>query len=219
MSKAQSIDVLRIWQPVLWRALALWLPLAVAITGLAALVYGAVQQDLRQSANDPQVQMAEDAAAQLDAGVSPTSLVADKPVDIGRSLAPYLMVFNAAGVPVASSAQLHGQPPPFPTSVFADARGQDRITWQPEPGVRSAVVVQPWRGGFVVAGRSLRLVEERTDHILLLTTFMWLLTLAAAAVAALVAGGILAARRGEFAPWRETRLAQLSVLRRLAGET
>jgi hypothetical protein len=111
------------------------------------------------------------------------------------------MAFNAAGEPVASSAQLHGQPPPFPTSVFADARGQDHITWQPEPGVRSAVVVQSWRGGFVVAGRLLRLVEERTDQILLLTSFMWLLTLAAAAVAALVAGGIVAARRGAGHVW------------------
>ena len=181
------------WQPVLWRAIALWVPMAVAVTGLAALVYVAVQQDLRQNANDPQVQMAEDAAAALDAGAPPPSLVSSKTVDLARSLAPYLMIFDASGNVVVSSAELHGQPPQFPASVFNDARGgQDRISWQPEPGVRSAVVVQPWHDGFVVAGRSLRLVEEREQRVLLLSAFVWLLTLAATAVAALVGGGILA---------------------------
>jgi hypothetical protein len=214
------MNALRMWQPVLWRAIAIWLPLAVAITLLAALVYGAVQQDLRQSANEPQVQLAEDAAAQLDDGASIFSVEPTESVDIGRSLAPYLMIFDAQGQPVASSARLHGQQPPFPSSVFDDARnGQDRITWQPESGVRSAVVVQPWRGGFVVAGRSLRFVEDLSDHILLLTMFIWLLTLGATALAALLAGAILAARAGEFSQWRESRLARIIVLCRLAGET
>jgi hypothetical protein len=40
-----------------------WLPLAVAITILAGLVYATVQQSLRQGANDPQIQLAEDTAA------------------------------------------------------------------------------------------------------------------------------------------------------------
>jgi hypothetical protein len=200
------------WQPVLWRALAIWLPVAVAVTGLAALVYGAVQQDMRQSANDPQVQLAEDAATQLDAGALPSSVVPSMTVDIGRSLAPFVMVFDATGSPVASSAQLHGRQPPFPTSVFDAAHeGQDRVTWQPEPGVRSAVVVESWHGGFVVAGRSLRLVEERADHILQLTIFMWLLTLCSTVAAALLAGGILAARSGEI-PWRGSRLARMGFL-------
>jgi hypothetical protein len=193
-------------QPVLWRAAAMWVPVAVAVTGLAALIFGAVQQDLRQSANDPQVQMAEDAATDLDAGASPSTLVTGTPIELARSLAPYLMIFDGSGNLVASSAQLHGQQPPFPASVLSAARdGQHRISWQPEPGVRSAVVVQPWRGGFVVAGRSLRLVEEREERVMLLSAFMWVLTLAATAVAALLGGGVLATRSGEFSAmgaWR-----------------
>lgn len=204
-------------QPVLWRAAALWLPTAVAVTGVAALAYGAVQQDLRQSANDPQVQMAEDVAAELDAGASPTALLSSTPVNLARSLAPYVMVFDATGNLMASSVQLHGAQPPFPTSVFNDARnGRDSITWQPESGVRSAVVVEPWRGGFVVAGRSLRLVEEREERVMLLSAFMWLMTLGATAVAALLAGGILAARRGEL-PWR--RLSGSRAVSRATGFT
>lgn len=36
--------------------------MALAITVASGLVYGVVQQDLRLTANDPQIQMAEDAA-------------------------------------------------------------------------------------------------------------------------------------------------------------
>ena len=178
--------------PLFLRAAVLWVPLAVAVTGLSALVYGAVQQDLRQGANDPQIQMAEDAAAKLSAGAAPNAVIPSEQVELNGSLQPYIMVFDAQSHLVASSAQLNGQAPPFPPSVFdsARARGQDRITWQPAPGVRSAVVVQPWRDGFVVVGRSLRLAEERIDQIRLLTGFAWLVTLGCTAVAAVVAAGV-----------------------------
>ena len=166
----------------------IWAPIAVAVTGLAALVYGAVQQDLRQSANDPQVQLAEDAAAHLDAGAAPSTVVPAERIEMSSSLAPYVIVFDTSGEQVASSAVLHGAAPPFPTSVFQAARaaGQDAITWQPQAGVRSAAVVERWAGGFVVAGRSLRLIEERENHVLLVSVFMWLSTLAATAIASIM---------------------------------
>lgn len=176
-------------QPIVKRAATLWLPLAVAVSGLTAMVYGAVQQDLRQAANDPQIQMAEDGAALLAAGASPASLLPAQQIDMGASLAPYIMVFDGSGTLIASSVTLGGQTPRLPPGVFDAARAgrQDRVTWQPAPGVRSAVVVQAWRDGFVVVGRSLRLVEERVDRIGLLIGLVWLLTLGATAVAALVA--------------------------------
>ncbi len=177
--------------PLLLRAAVLWVPLAVAVTGLAALVYGAVQQDLRQGANDPQIQLAEDAAAKLNAGAAPSTVVPSETIELATSLQPYVLVFDNDKNLIAENAQLNGQAPPFPPSVFdsARSRGQDRITWQPAPGVRSAVVVQPWRGGFVVVGRSLRLVEERIDQLQLLIGFGWLVTLGSTAVAALAAVG------------------------------
>jgi hypothetical protein len=176
----------------------MWIPIAVAVTGLAALVYAAVQQDLRQGANDPQVQLAQDAAARLDAGATPTAVVPSETVELATSLAPYLVVFDSTGGQLASSAVLHGAAPPFPTSVF-DAvrrRGEDAITWQPEPGVRSAVVIRPWRGGFVLAGRSLRLVEERENRTLLISAGIWLLTLGGSAVASLLVRLVAAPQDG-----------------------
>ena len=174
------------------RALVLWVPIAVAVTGVSAVVYGAVQQDLRQGANDPQIQMAEDAAARLEGGGEPGGVIPTDKIEIGESLKPYVMVFDRAHRLVASSAVLHGGPPPFPASVFDQLRDgrQDRITWQPEIGVRSAVVVQAWRDGFVVAGRSLRLVEEREAQIKLLTGLVWALTLGATAVAAITVAAV-----------------------------
>jgi len=162
-----------------------WVPIAVALTGLCGVVYASVQQDLRQGANDPQIQMAEDAAAALDSGAAPNAVLPAKQIELSSSLQPYVMVFDRSDELVASSVMLHGKPPPFPSSVLGDAKQQDRVTWQPEADVRSAVVVQPWRDGFVVVGRSLRLVEERESATLLIASLAWAVTLGASAVAAL----------------------------------
>lgn len=153
-----------------------WLRSAIVICGLCGILYVAIQQELRQGANDPQIQMAEDAAAQLADGQPVQSVVPVQKVDIATSLAPYIIIFDSTGKPVASSAQLNGQTPTIPSGVFDYVRqnGEDRITWQPQPGVRSAIVVTQFKGansGFVVAGRSLREVEIREDdalHIALL---------------------------------------------------
>lgn len=69
-----------------------WVPLAFIITVAAGLVYLAVQQDERSSANDPQIQMAQDAAYNLQSGASVNSVVPGNQVDPSHSLAPFLIV-------------------------------------------------------------------------------------------------------------------------------
>ena len=49
--------------------------MAVIITGLSGLIYATVQQNIRQSADDPQIQMAEDTAAQLANGQQAQNVV------------------------------------------------------------------------------------------------------------------------------------------------
>ena len=153
-----------------------WLVTAVTIIGLVGLCYTAVQQDIRQSANDPQIQMAEDIAAKLADGQAIQNVVPSEKVDIAKSLAPYIIVFDATGKPLASSAQLAGQIPTLPAGVtdYVKQNGENRITWQPQSGVRSAIVVTQFKGsisGFVLVGRSLREVEFLEDHILQLLIF------------------------------------------------
>ncbi len=164
-----------------------WLPQAVTLSLVCGLLYVSIQQTYRSNANDPQIQLAEDAARALAAGRPPASLLPEEPVDIAHSLAPYLIIFDADGDPVASNANLHGQIPTIPSGVLEHARsqGQDRVTYQPEPGVRSATVtvaVAGSPGGYVLAGRSLREVEARIDQFGLMLGLGWLTSLAATLV-------------------------------------
>jgi hypothetical protein len=156
-----------------------WLLSAVIITGLIFLIYAAAQQVLRLGADDPQIQMAEDIAAKLADGVPVRNVVPAEQVNIASSLAPYVIVFDNSGRPIASSAQLDSHIPTIPAGVFDYVRynGEDRFTWQPQPGVRSAVVVTRFTGpasGFVLAGRSLREVEKREDGIELILFAGWI---------------------------------------------
>lgn len=149
-----------------------WLPLAAAITLICATIYVAVQQDLRMGLNDPQIQMAEDGARALAAGQAPAALIPPgvPPIDISLSLAPFLVIYDAQGKPIAASATLHNVPLDLPSGVFDYTRlhKEDRLSWQPEHGVRSAIVVvavNGGQGGFVLAGRGMRQVEDRESAL------------------------------------------------------
>jgi hypothetical protein len=154
----------------------LWFSQAVLITILCGTIYVAVQQDLRQSANDPQIQMAEDSATVISGG---GNLNFPDKVDIGKSLSPFVMVFDASGNEIQSQALLDGVVPHLPPGVFDSVRshGEDRFTWQPRPGVRIAAVVTNYTGqtsGFVLAGRSLREVEKREDQLTFIVELAWI---------------------------------------------
>jgi len=170
-----------------------WVPIAVGITLLAALVYTAAQQVLRHSANDPQIQVAEDTASLLSGGRPPHEVVPTTTVNIAQSLALYTIVFDETGQPVAASAVLNCQTPTPPSGVFDYVRqhGEERFSWQPAEGVRSAAVMIHYAGatrsGFVPAGRSLREVEKREGQLLILVGLFWAITLAATLAATLLA--------------------------------
>jgi hypothetical protein len=144
-----------------------WLPLAALIAVLTITIYAAVQQVERGSANDPQIQIATDAANALNAGASPRSLVAATPIDIASSYAPYLVIYDANAAILATSATVNGQALVPPSGVFSATRssGLDLITWTPAPGVRSAVAVVPYTHGYVLSGRSLKLIEDRETNL------------------------------------------------------
>ena len=174
---------------VVRRALAFFLPVAVLATLCCGLVYAAVQQDLRMGANDPQLQLAEDAARALDAGAPATTLVGSAPVDVAVSLAPFIVIFDPAGHVLATDGRLDGHDPVPPPGVPDVARQNppNKVTWEPRAGVRIATVTVPWSGGTVLAGRSLREVERQEDNVLLIAAAAWLLMLGALAVTAVVA--------------------------------
>jgi hypothetical protein len=151
----------------IFKIFKVWLPVAIATAGLCGLAYLTVQQSLRIGANDPQIQIAEDAAGSLNGGAKLDSIVPANKVEITTSLAPFIIVFDDSGKVMASTATLHGSVPVYPAGVLEYTRthGEDRITWQPENGVRLATVVVHYDKGFVMAGRSLREVEVRIGNI------------------------------------------------------
>ncbi len=174
------------------RSFALWVPIVVATSGLFVFAYWAVQQSYRLGANDPQIQVAEDAAAALNSGAVPAALVSRSiaPIDIAMSLAPWITIYDSSGTPLESSAVLDGAPPRLPAGVF-DAntwkpayaaygvvlpipKTETRFSWQPRSDVRQAVVlVRANNGYFVATGRNIREVENRIELFTKGAALLW----------------------------------------------
>jgi hypothetical protein len=178
-------------EALLRRALAFFLPVAVLLTVLSLLIAGTVQQVYRTSANDPQLQIATDAVLRLNAGRSPARVAREPSVDLARSLATHITVFDAGGKVLASTARLGTGVPVPPAGVLQSARshGTNTVTWQPRPGVRVAAVVMPWKGGTVLAGRSLGPTETRESALTAMVALGW------------AAGMVLAAAASFLASW------------------
>lgn len=162
------------------RSIAL-LGLALAvITLLAGTSYFLIQQLQRQNANDPQIQIAQDAATAFNAGQPvPTMDQAGSQIDIGKSLSTFIVIYNSTGTAVFSTGLLNKAVPAPPSSVLAwvKAHGEDRITWQPTKDVRIAAVLTPYSSGgdsgTVLVGRSLKEVEKRDSTLLMQVSIAW----------------------------------------------
>ena len=152
--------------------------LSAIITLLCGLIYATVQQDMRLSANNPQIQMAEDIAVKLAHDEPLNSVVSSTMVNIAESLSPFIMVFDAKGHVLVSQAILDGKMPILPQGIFSSvgSKGEDRVTWQPRLGVRIAAVVVAVGGansGYVLVGRSLRETELLEDNIFRMVFVGW----------------------------------------------
>lgn len=145
-----------------------WIYSSFIVTIICGLVYTAVQQNFRQTANDPQIELSEDLANAMAAGEPPQD-IGNPGFDLSQSLSPFVAIYDSSGKALAFTATLDGQAPKLPAGVFDAARknGQDRFTWQPKSGVRAAAVVTYYHNdaqknsGFVLAGRSIKEVEKR----------------------------------------------------------
>lgn len=160
--------------------LAYSLALAFIITVIFGTIYAVAQQSLREGANDPQIELAEDTSAQINRNVDYRRFITSQ-VDIATSLLPFTIVYDTAGNELASSALLDGTTPVVPRGVLTHAKPQNRVTWEPRQGVRIAAVVQANKNGYVLSGRNMREVESREGNALALSAFGWLLSEAALA--------------------------------------
>lgn len=154
------------------------IPLAI-ITVIFGTIYVCGQQILRQDANDPQIQLAEDVAAAVNNNVSAGDLIGGGQIDVSKSLSPFMVAYNDLDKVVASTGMVDGKTPELPSGVFSQAKNHElRFTWQPKRGVRLATVVLRTNNGFVLAARNMREVEQREEHIEHLAAFGWLVSVA-----------------------------------------
>lgn len=153
--------------------LRLWVLLCGITTGLSGLTYTVAQQVMRQTANDPQIQLAEDATTNLSNGKSPQDVMLTTQVDPGASLAPFEIFYDTSGHQIASSVS--GKTLTLPSGVFTSAKkmGESRVTWQPSSNIRIAAVIKHYDNGYVLAGRSLRDVETRALWLLERVGLIW----------------------------------------------
>ncbi len=144
-----------------------WVAALALVTLLHLTIYATAQSILRSSANDPQLQLSVDAASRLAGGAPANSLVSSEQIDISRSLAPFLIIYDLNGKVIASEAVLGDQTPELPSGVLNDLKpgSEKRLTWQPRSDVRIAAVIQSTSAGYVLSGRSLKETENRIGTI------------------------------------------------------
>jgi hypothetical protein len=154
-----------------------WVVGALVVTVASGAVYGALQQGDRSSADDAPRALVSQLVAD-SRGDSPGALPSPR-VDLASSLMPFYVIYDLDGRPIAGDGYLDGKRARIPDGVLRHTvgTGADHLTWEPEPGLRFALVTVRHNGTVVAAGQSLAPFEERTDRIGLLLVGGWLLTL------------------------------------------
>lgn len=143
------------------------------VVGILIMVFGTiyvvVQQAQRNAANDPQIQLALDAAAELKRGASPLIATSGQ-VDIEQSLSPFTIVYDRSGKVVSGSGYVRGNVPQAPKGMLEAARGKayHAVTWRPTKGTRVAAITVAADKYYVLSGRSLAHTETSENTTLLL---------------------------------------------------
>jgi hypothetical protein len=149
------------------------------ITIIFGIIYVTGQQSYRSGANDPQIQLARDINLKLREGKAVDSFFTDS-INITQSLSPFAVLYDANGKPFRSSGYLNDKMPELPAGVFGFAKtnGEHDVTWQPQSGVRMAIVIVSSNSssvGFVAAGRSLQEVELRERNLVTMIFIGWII--------------------------------------------
>ena len=162
------------------RTIRAYLVVLIVITCIFGAIYVSVQQNYRQSANDPQIQLSEDIARELSIGLIPL-YPPYLQTNVQKSLSAFVIVYNEDLQVITSTADISNiQNPPKGVFDFAKTHEQNRLTWQPNSNLRLATVVTHFSGktsGYVLATRSLLEVEKRVDQLTEYLAAAWMVTL------------------------------------------
>ena len=161
------------------------------VTVVMLLIYATVQQVYRTGLNDQQVQIARDISSKLEHGRPIESYINADTIDIGRSLSPFIVLYDAQGKAIQSNAILDGKMPQVPGGLFDVVRNNEeyRVTWQPRKGIRMAMVIVKTNTSpvqFVASGRSMTEVEERIQQMRTTVFFAWLICMVIICITAIL---------------------------------
>jgi hypothetical protein len=172
------------------------LTLGIILTLFGCFATFIFQGLLRRGANKPQIQMGATYASKIESGIKPADAIPRNNVDIENSLEPFTIFYDDDGAPVTATGHLNQAIPTPSRGVFSYVRlhadRTDNITWQPQPNVRIAAIIRRVSGlhpGFLITGRSLRLVEQQENILRNVVFGGWFLV-----VFLLIAGATLLSR-------------------------
>lgn len=139
-----------------------WVVGAFVLVVLLAAVYLSAQNLERSGADDAPARLASQAVTEPPADPAH--------VDLATSLAPFYVIYQADGTPISGNGYLDGALAAVPAGVIttADDNHQNRVTWQPRPGLRFATVEISAGDRVILAGQSLAPTEARIDQLGLL---------------------------------------------------
>lgn len=159
-----------------------WISLGFSITVIFLFGFLATQQIYRMSANDTPAEIAHNVDLSLGEGTPYKYFSSARPVEIGLSLTPFVLLYDLDGKPLAGNGALDGNYPVPPKGIFEGLRKdkESRFTWEPKPKARQAVVALFHEGNnpaFIIVGRSLTETEQHIKQLFLMTGLLYLITL------------------------------------------
>lgn len=156
-----------------------WLAAAVIVIVVFGTVYLTLQHIGREAVNDAPAAAAAAQIQKID------SYPAGPRLELTKDSGTFVIVYGEDNTPVFTTVTLHGEAPNLPAGVLDTTRtaGMDAVTWQPEPGLRMAVVTRQAAGKVVVAGQSLTPFENTDRWTQLVLTAGWLASMLVLAAA------------------------------------
>lgn len=160
------------------RSKSVWVSVGILLTLGYLVLYFVIQQALRLGANEPQISMARNIAAQLKGGKQADDIPKGY-IDISSDTAPFIIIYDNFGKVVSGNGYLGSSVPQVPIGVLGAAQNDkvNAVTWQPQAHVRVAAVSAQAGNQYVLVGRSLTVVEDKIDSVGRLLAAAWLVSL------------------------------------------
>jgi hypothetical protein len=161
---------------ILKNIFTIWIIIIFLVTFTSILTYLAAQQVTRLGANEQPAQLAVETSINLKSGQSIKDAIPSEVIDISKSLRAFVMIYDKNKILVASSGMLGKDEPVYPKGVLdnLDKIGSERVTWQPQAGLRFATVALKTDNNYIVAAYSLLERENLIDVIGELILAAWL---------------------------------------------